>query len=596
MSVHDANALARHLEKLRREIDYHNYRYYVLDHPVISDAQFDQLFRDLQTIEQGHPELAASDSPTQRVGAPPRPAFGQVRHRVPMVSLATAATAAEIEAWDRRLRQQLGAQGDISYTAEPKYDGASVGLRYEQGKLVLAGTRGDGASGEDVTANVRTINSVPLRLQGKDWPDVLEVRGEVFMQKADFERLNAAQAERGGKLFANPRNAAAGSLRQLDARVTAARALTFVPWGLGEASADIARTYSEIALHLRQWGFRTSPLFDTVRGSRGCLDYHRRIAAQRERLAYEIDGVVYKVDALRERERLGLTARTPRWAIAYKFAARQDLTVVEAITASVGRTGIVTPVAALEPVALGGVTVTHASLHNQSEVERKDVRVGDTVVVRRAGDVIPEIVAPLPERRPRASVPWRMPANCPVCGARVVRESGAAAHRCIGGLSCPAQLRGALLHCASRRALNIDGLGLKLVEQLVLRNMVRSVADLYRLDAEQLAALERMGKPSALKLLEQIEASKHTTLARLLFALGIPQVGEAAAARLAAHFGSLDALMAADLPALQAAPQIGPAGAAEVHAFLREPRNRAVIAELLRVGVAPVADEAGDGR
>ncbi|MFM9433166.1 NAD-dependent DNA ligase [Janthinobacterium sp. CG_23.3] len=317
----EASALVRHLDKLRREIDHHNYRYYVLDHPVISDAQYDQLFRDLQTIELGHPELLTSDSPTQRVGAPPRPSFGEVRHHVPMASIASAYTAAEIEAWDRHVCQHLGAHGDISYTAEPKFDGASVSLRYEGGKLTLAGTRGDGATGEDVTANVRTINSVPLRLQGKDWPDVLEVRGEVYMQKTDFERLNAAQAGAGRTPFANARNAAAGSLRQLDARVTAARALAFSPWGLGQASAEIAQTYSEVTLHLRQWGFRTSALFDTVRGARGCLDYHRRIAALRQRLGYEVNGVVYKVDALRQRERLGFTARAPRWAVAYKFAA-----------------------------------------------------------------------------------------------------------------------------------------------------------------------------------------------------------------------------------------------------------------------------------
>lgn len=590
MRENDANSLKRHLEKLRREIDYHNYRYHVLDHPLISDEQFDQLFRDLRTIELAHPELVTADSPTQRVGAPPRLDFGLVHHHIPMGSIETAFTDAEIDAWDSRMRRRLGTTGEIWYTAEPKFDGASVSLRYENGKLALAGTRGDGITGEDITANVRTINSVPLRLQGKGWPHVLEVRGEVFMQKRDFERLNAAQARSGGKLFANARNAAAGSLRQLDSRITANRPLTFSPWGLGETSAQIAQTYSEITLYLRQWGFRMSALFDTVRGARGCQTYYRYMSAQRDRLAFDIDGVVYKIDALRDRERLGFTARAPRWAIAHKFPSHEDMTVIAAINPSVGRTGILTPVAMLEPVSLGGVTVARASLHNEDEIERKDVRVGDTVIVRRAGDVIPDIVAPVIEKRPPGAQPWRMPPTCPVCGARVVREAGAAAHRCIAGLYCPAQLQGALLHFVSRRAMDINGLGHKLVQQLVVRKMVKTVADLYLLKLEQLTALEHMGKQSAQKLIAQIEASKRTTLARFLFAIGIPHVGETTAATLARHFGTLDALMAAEPSALQAAPQVGAAVATEIHAFFREPLNQLVIAALLRLGVEPAAE------
>ena len=580
--------LERQAEKLRRDIDYHNYRYYVLDSPVISDAEFDRLFRALQALEAAHPELVTPDSPTQRVGAPPRARFGLVHHTIPMGSIDSAFEQGEVESWDRRMQQALGLR-EVRYTAEPKFDGTSVSLRYEHGALTLAGTRGDGTTGEDVTANVRTIRSVPLRLQGTGWPQVLEVRGEVLIPKKDFERLNAEQAKRGGKLFANPRNAAAGSLRQLDSRVTAARPLAFFPWGLGETSAVIAVRYSEVAKHLKTWGFRVTELLETVRGARGCLDYYNRIAGQRDRLPFEVDGVVYKVDALEPRDRLGFTARAPRWALAHKFAAHEQTTTVEDIIASVGRSGVITPVARLAPVQVGGVTVTHATLHNQDEIERKDVRVGDTVIVRRAGDVIPEIVAPVKEKRPRGAQPWHMPSTCPACGGKVVRGIGEAAHRCMAGLACPAQLRGALLHYASRGAMDIEGLGDKLVEQLVARRKVKTVADLYRLSEDDLTALERMGEKSAQKLIARIGQSRQTTLARLLYALGIPQAGEVTAALLAEHFGSLEAVMDADLETLQEAPNVGPSMAADIYAFFREQRNRSVIEALLRAGVRPAA-------
>ena len=584
-------ALARRAEALRKQIDYHNYRYYVLDRPVIPDAEFDRLFGELQALERDHPALATPDSPAQRVGAKPRSAFASVRHRIPMTSIDSVTDDAQVEAWDRRVREALGA-GEMQYSAEPKFDGASVSLRYEDGVLASAGTRGDGTTGEDVTANVHTIRSVPLKLRGEGWPEILEVRGEVVIPKADFERLNAEQAKRGGRLFANPRNAAAGSLRQLDPRITAARPLAFFPWGLGEASVSVAARQSELMEKLAGWGFRTSRLVDTVRGARGCLQYFERIAAQRASVPFDIDGVVYKVDAIERRARLGATARAPRWALARKFAARQETTVVKDIIASVGRTGVLTPVATLAPVQVGGVTVTHATLHNADELARKDVRVGDTVIVQRAGDVIPEIAAVVKDKRPRGARPWAMPQRCPACGAQVLREPGEAAHRCLGGLHCPAQLEGSLLHFASRRAMDIEGLGGKLVAQLVAQHRVKSVADLYGLGEKELIDLERMGARSAAKLLERIERSKRASLERFLYALGIPQVGEATAALLAQRFRDLRAVMQAGSEVLQEAAGIGPATAQEIRTFFSDKRNREVIAALLAAGVRPAAPRA----
>ncbi|MBI1425600.1 MAG: NAD-dependent DNA ligase LigA [Gammaproteobacteria bacterium] len=578
--------IKKRLQQLRAELNEHNYRYYVLDAPVISDAQYDKLLRELQHLEQAHPELITPDSPTQRVGAAPAKAFGQIRHSVPMMSLDNAFDDEEVRAWDARVRAGLALAGPVAYTAEPKFDGTSISLRYEGGVLVAAGTRGDGAAGEDVTANARTVRNLPLRLHGKGWPRVLEVRGEIVIPREDFEKLNAAQLAQGGKVFANPRNAAAGSLRQLDPRITATRPLSFFPWGLGEVDdGKVPERYSAVAKKLREWGFPVTQLFRIVRGVEGCLAYYAEIAARRDALPFEIDGVVYKVDALADRERLGFTARAPRWALAHKFPAREETTVVEAIEASVVRTGVVTPVAVLKPVHVGGVTVTHATLHNQDEVERKDVRVGDTVIVRRAGDVIPEVVGVIREKRPPGTRPWRMPKQCPVCGADVVREEGSAAHRCMGGLYCPAQRIGAIRHFASRRAMDIEGLGEKRVEQLVEKGMVNTVADLYRLKKGELSGLERMADKSAQNLLDQIAKSKVTTLPRLLLALGIPQVGEATARVLAQHFGDLYRVLDADQAALQEIEGIGPNVAAEIHAFFRQRHNRQVIEQLLAAGV-----------
>jgi DNA ligase (NAD+) len=572
-------------EELRQEINYHNYRYYVLDDPVVSDAQYDKLLRELQQIESEHPELITADSPTQRVGAAPLSEFGEVRHKIPMTSMDNAFDDGEAREWDQRVRKSLEIEGDVAYTAEPKFDGTSVSLRYENGVLIQAGTRGDGSTGEDVTVNVRTIKTVPLHLQGKGWPNAVEVRGEVVIPKKDFERLNAEQLKQGAKIFANPRNAAAGSLRQLDPRITASRPLSFFPWGLGETSEPFARRYSEVSEQLRDWGFRVTEFLRVVKGVEDCLKYHQEILAKRDKLPFEIDGVVYKVDDLRAREQLGYTARAPRWAIAHKFPAHEENTVVEGIMASVGRTGVITPVAVLKPVQVSGVTVTHATLHNQDEVERKDVRIGDTVIVRRAGDVIPEVVGVIKNKRPRGTKSWHMPKKCPVCGSEVIREPEEAAHRCMGGLVCSAQRTGALLHFASRHAMDIEGLGDKLVQQLVDKDMVKTVADIYRLRKDELAGLERMAEKSAQNLLDQIEKSKTTTLARFLYALGIPQVGEATAQLLADQFGSLDDILDADRETLEHIHGVGPAMAEDISSFFHEKHNRTVIRDLLKAGI-----------
>ncbi|GAB4509789.1 MAG: NAD-dependent DNA ligase LigA [Sulfuricaulis sp.] len=570
--------------ELRQEINHHNYRYYVLDSPVISDAQYDKLLRELQELEAKHPELTTPDSPTQRVGAAPSQEFGEVRHSIPMTSMDNAFSGEEVADWDRRVRKSLEVAGEVAYTAEPKFDGTSISLRYENGLLVQAGTRGDGETGEDVTTNVRTIRTVPLCLEGKDWPDVLEVRGEVVIPKKDFERLNAEQLKQGGKIFANPRNAAAGSLRQLDPRITAARPLSFFPWGLGQASKPVAQRYSEAVKLLKDWGFRTTEFFHVAHGAEECLKYHQKILTKRDRLPFEIDGVVYKVDDLRARDQLGYTARAPRWAIAHKLPAQEETTVVEDIMASVGRTGVITPVAVLKPVQVSGVTVTHATLHNQDELERKDVRVGDTVIVRRAGDVIPEIVGVIKDK-PRGKRKWHMPKKCPVCDSDVIREEEEAAHRCMGGLVCSAQRMGALLHFASRHAMDIEGLGDKLVQQLVEKDMVKTVADLYRLKKDELAGLERMAEKSAQNLVNQLEKSKDTTLARFLNALGIPQVGEATAQLLADQFGSLDDIMDAGRETLEQIHGIGPTMAEDIYSFFHEKHNRGVIRDLLKAGI-----------
>jgi DNA ligase (NAD+) len=588
--------LAR-LQGLREQVRYHNHRYYVLDDPEIPDAEYDRLFRELQALEAEFPELIAADSPTQRVGAAPLDEFGEVVHRVPMLSLDNAFSDADLADFERRVRERLKTEEVIAYTAEPKLDGLAVSLRYQDGRLVQAATRGDGSRGEDVTQNVRTIPTIPLRLLGDDWPQVLEVRGEIYLPRSGFERLNQQARDKGEKTFANPRNAAAGSLRQLDPRITAGRPLAMYCYGFGEiAGGPLAPTQAEGIARLKAWGLRVSPELQVVQGAEGCKAYFDALAKRRDRLDYDIDGVVFKVDRLDLQEALGFVSRAPRWAIARKFPAQEETTRLLAIEVQVGRTGVLTPVARLEPVQVAGVMVTNATLHNEDEIRRKDIRSGDTVIVRRAGDVIPQVLGVVRERRPADAAEFIMPGLCPECGSEVIRPEGEVAHRCTGGLFCPAQRKEALRHFASRRALDVEGLGEKLVEQLVERGLVHTPADLYRLDLATLAGLERMAEKSAQNLLEALEHSKATTLPRFLYALGIREVGEATAKALARHFGTLERIEAADQEGLQQVPDVGPVVAAEIAGFFRQPHNREVIEQIRAAGVrwpdeeAPAAD------
>jgi len=583
-------ATRKRVEELREEIRQHNYRYFVLDDPSVPDAEYDRLMRELQALEQEYPELQHPDSPTQRVGSTPVSEFGEVRHGVPMLSLANAFSEEELRDFHRRVIDRLELdeeQGEkLIYHAEPKMDGVAVSMRYEDGGLVQAATRGDGTTGEDITHNVRTIRSVPLRLRGSGYPRVIEIRGEVFMPKAGFEAFNRQAEKAGEKTFVNPRNAASGSLRQLDPRITARRPLEIFVYGIGEYSGgDLPDRQSGILEQLRHWGHRTCPETATASGVEGCLRYYGQIAEKRDSLPYEIDGVVYKVDRLDHQRELGFVSRAPRWAIAHKFAAQEELTVVRDVEFQVGRTGAVTPVARLEPVFVGGVTVSNVTLHNMDEIDRKDVRIGDTVIVRRAGDVIPEIVSVVTDRRPKNARQISLPEHCPVCGSAVERPEGEAVARCSGGLICAAQRKESLRHFASRRAMDIDGLGEKIVEQLVESGKVESPDDLYRLSAAELSELERMGEKSAENLVAALESSKKTTLDRFLYALGIREVGEATAANLAQYFGDLDALVAADQEALEAVPDVGPVVASHIHAFFAEDRNRNVIQALQDLGV-----------
>jgi DNA ligase (NAD+) len=576
---------AREIEDLRRQIEHHNYLYYVLDRPEIPDAEYDRLMRRLQELEAEHPDLVTPESPTQRVGAKPLKQFAEVRHTIPMLSLNNAFSDEEAEEFDRRARERLGEER-IHYVAEPKLDGLAIAVVYENGALTRAATRGDGTTGEDVTLNVRTIESVPLRLRGKHIPELLEVRGEVYMPHKGFAELNKRQVKRGEKTFANPRNAAAGSLRQLDPRITAERPLEMYCYGVGEVrGADLPDRHSKILEQLRDWGLRVSPEIKVVRGIDACLDYHRDLLDKRETLPYDIDGVVYKVDRIEQQQELGFVARAPRWALAHKFPAEEEMTKLRDIEVQVGRTGAVTPVARLEPVSVGGVTVTNATLHNEDEIERKDVRIGDTVIVRRAGDVIPEVVGVVKSKRPRNAKKFRMPKKCPVCGSEVERLEGEAVARCTGGLFCPAQRREAIKHFASRRALDIEGLGDKLVEQLDEQGLVKDVAGLYGLSLEQVAGLERMAEKSAQNLLDALEDSKETTLARFIYALGIGQVGEATARNLARHFGNLPALQKASLEDLEEVPDVGEVVAESIHTFFRQAHNKEVIQRLQKAGV-----------
>lgn len=572
---------------LREEIERANYSYYVLDAPTLPDAEYDRLLRELQDLEQQFPALATLDSPTLRVGGAPLPAFDQVTHATPMLSLSNALSLEEVEAYDRRVREGLEADGEVEYAVEPKFDGLAISLTYERGVFALGATRGDGYTGEDVTANLRTVRALPLRLRGNVPPELLEVRGEVLMFKRDFGALNNEQRDKGEKEFANPRNAAAGSLRQLDSRVTASRHLTFFAYGLGRFTGGgvPGDRHSRQLDYLETLGLPVSRDRRTVRGVNGLMDYYRDIEQRRAGLAYQIDGVVYKVDSLSQQEQLGYVSRAPRFAVAHKFPAEEEMTQVLGIDVQVGRTGALTPVARLAPVSVGGVTVTNATLHNEDEVRRKDVQIGDYVIVRRAGDVIPEIVSVVKERRPHEVQPFHIPERCPVCGSRVERPEDEAIARCTAGLYCPAQRKQALLHFASRRAMDIEGLGDKLVDQLVDQALVESPADLYRLEPDKLAGLERMGEKSASNLLNAIEKSRHTTLARVIFALGIRNVGEATARDLARYFGSLEALFEADEAVLQRVPDVGPVVAASISRFFGEPHNREIVKQLRKLGV-----------
>jgi len=594
-----ATALLR-IKKLREQIRHHNARYYVYDDPEIPDAEYDRLLCSLQDLETRYPKAVTIDSPTQRVGAEPLDGFATVKHELAMLSLNNAFSEQEVHEFDRRVRERLSKLNEseenlAEYSVEPKLDGLAISLRYEQGILVQGLTRGDGNSGEDVTANIRTIESIPLKLLGSDYPDVLEVRGEVIMPKAGFAALNLRQIEKNEKTFANPRNAAAGSLRQLDPRITRTRPLEMYCYGVGVMQArEAAVKHSDVLQQLQHWGMRVSQEVKVVKGAEGCQAYYNAILDRRAQLDYEIDGVVYKINNLDDQQKLGQLARAPRWAIAHKFPAEEELTTLLDIDVQVGRTGKLTPVARLQPVFVGGVTVTNATLHNQDEIDRKDVRIGDTVIVRRAGDVIPEVVSAVLAKRPKKSRPFKMPDTCPVCGSAATRQEDEADLRCTGGLYCSAQRKEAIKHFVSRRAMDIEGLGEKLVNQLIDQGLVENVADLYALTTEQLAGLERMGDKSAVKLMAALEQSKKTTFGRFLYALGIRGVGETTAQTLVSHFVTLDALRSADDDNLQATPDIGPVVSKSITTFFQQQHNQEVIVKLLKAKIGWPAIEAVD--
>jgi DNA ligase (NAD+) len=577
-------AAGRRAAELRALLDRCDYQYYVLDQPEVPDGEYDRLMQELRALEERHAGLVTPDSPTQRVSGQPAASFAAVKHEAPMLSLDNAFTEADLTAFDRRVRERLQVD-EVSYAAEPKLDGLAVAILYEDGELRRGATRGDGEHGEDVTANLRTIRSLPLKLR-PGAPRRLEVRGEVFMPLAGFKRLNAAQQERGEKLFVNPRNAAAGALRQIDPRITATRPLDVFFYGTGSVSGTLPTRHSELLARLRDWGLRTCPQTQVVRGLQGCLQYYQSMAQRRSALGYQIDGVVYKVDEREAQQTLGFAARAPRWAVAHKFPADEALTLLRAVEWQVGRTGALTPVARLEPVLVGGATVSNATLHNIDEIERKDVRIGDTVVVRRAGDVIPEVLRALPERRPAKARRPRLPEKCPVCGSDVERLADEAVARCTGGYRCRAQRQEALRHFAGRRAMDIDGLGDRLISQLIEKELVESPADLYALRRQDLEQLERMGEKSAINLLHTIDASRNTSLPRLLFALGIRDVGEATAQGVARHFGDLEALQDASIAELEEVPDVGPVVAAHLHQWFAVAANRKLIRQLRERGVA----------
>ena len=574
---------------LRDQIRHHNYRYHVRDDPEIPDIEYDRLMQALQALEEQYPDLVTPDSPTQRVGAAPVSAFGTVQHELPMLSLGNAFGEDELRDFHRRVldKLELDDSSEVIYAAEPKLDGAAVSLLYVDGVLTQGATRGDGTTGEDITHNVRTIEAVPLRLIGSGYPRRLEIRGEVFMPKAGFEAYNKKAREAGEKTFVNPRNAAAGSLRQLDPKLTAERPLDMYAYSVGIVDGGkLPQRHSEIIDQLQDWGVKVCPERRVVSGVDGCISFYNEIGKRRDSLAYEIDGVVYKIDSLALQSELGFVSRAPRWAIAHKFPAQEELTTVEDVEFQVGRTGAVTPVARLKPVFVGGVTVSNATLHNIDELHRKDVRIGDTVIVRRAGDVIPEVAGVVTARRPKGAKRVQLPRKCPVCGSQVVREEGETVARCTGGLFCAAQRAESLKHFVSRRALDIEGFGSKLIEQLVAIDRLKTPSDIFNLSREELSDLDRMGDKSADKLLKAIEKSKSTTLARLLYALGIREVGEATAASVAAHYGRLSNVVAASLDDLQAIDDVGPVVAARVRTFFDEQHNIDEISRLQKFGVS----------
>ena len=584
-----STAIREKLKSLREQIRYHNYRYHVLDDPEVPDAEYDRLMRQLQQVEEKNPQLITPDSPTQRVGDEPISAFGTIEHRIPMLSLGNAFSPDELRDFHRRVTERLEMNPDepLRYAAEPKLDGAAVSLLYENGLLVRGATRGDGTTGENITHNVRTIDAVPLRLIGRDYPSTLEVRGEVFMPKAGFEAYNKKARAADQKTFVNPRNAAAGSLRQLDPKLTAERPLDIYVYSVGQVDGgEIPGRHSDILDQLQDWGLKTCPDRKVVEGVAGCLAYYEEIGSKREALPYEIDGVVYKVDEIALQRELGFVSRAPRWAVAHKFPAQEELTVVCGVEFQVGRTGAITPVARLEPVFVGGVTVSNATLHNIDELHRKDVRVGDTVIVRRAGDVIPEVASVVSKRRPKGTRRIQLPKKCPVCGSAVLREAEEAVARCTGGLYCAAQRAEALKHFVSRKAMDIDGLGGRMIDQLVEIDRIKTPADIFQLKQEELAAMERMGEKSAANLINAIDDSKTTTLTRFLYALGIREVGEATAASLAGHFGALTRIVSATEDDLIEVADVGPIVASRIRTFFDEPHNLEVIQSLQKSGVS----------
>ncbi len=597
----DADADGARVDWLRATLHRHAHQYYVMDDPLIADAQYDQLFQELQAIEHKRPDLLRADSPTQRVGGAPLAQFASVRHALPMLSIRTETDtqASGAQAFDARLRRELGldpAAPALEYVVEPKFDGLAMSLRYEDRVLVQAATRGDGETGEDVTQNIRTIGQIPLRLP-PDAPALLEVRGEVYLRRDDFERLNALQREKiaagakGEKTFVNPRNAAAGAVRQLDPAIAARRPLSFFAYGLGQVTSpdDGGPAFVEhfaLLQCLRAWGFPVSDLVEMASGPQALAAYHARVGAMRDRLGFDIDGVVYKVNQMALQQKLGFVSREPRWAVAHKYPAQEQTTTVLGIDVQVGRTGKLTPVAKLAPVFVGGVTVTNATLHNEAEARRKDVRIGDTVIVRRAGDVIPEVVSVLADKRAANAEPFTMPRACPVCGSQAVREQGEADYRCSGGLFCGAQRKQAILHFSQRRAVEVEGLGEKLVDQLVDGQLVRTLPDLYRLGLAALTGLERMADKSARNVIDALEQSKQTTLPRFLFGLGIRHVGEATAKELARHFGKLDAIMDASVEQYLDVDDVGPTVAESLHTFFAQAHNREVVEQLRACGVS----------